>query len=79
MPSIEVGAEVFRNRARNYCPCVRSLTHSPGAVIHSPVEIDAAWPATDRDAHALSSEDAEPVLLIVEGYPLDQAGKQFLG
>ena len=46
MPSIDVGAEVFRNRARNCCPCVRSLIHSPDAVIHSPAEIDAAWPTT---------------------------------
>ena len=46
IPSIDVGAEVFRNRARNCWPCARSLTHSPEAVIHSPAEIDAAWPTT---------------------------------
>src|SRR5258708_26451458 len=44
MPSIDVGAEVFRNRALNCWPWVRSLTHSPDAVIHSPAEIVAAWP-----------------------------------
>ena len=42
MPSIVVGAEVFRNRALYCRPCVRSLTHSPVAVIHSPAEIVAA-------------------------------------
>src|SRR5258708_32069049 len=46
MPSIEVGAEVFRNRALNCWPWVRSLTHSPDAVTHSPAEITAAWPMT---------------------------------
>src|SRR2546430_14095360 len=44
MPSAEVGGEVFRNRALNCWPWVRSLTHSPDAVIHSPAEIVAAWP-----------------------------------
>jgi hypothetical protein len=46
MPSAEVGADVRRNRALNCCPWVRSLTHSPFAVIHSPAEIVAAWPIT---------------------------------
>src|SRR5271166_1313915 len=46
MPSIDVGVEVLKNRARNCCPCVRSLVHSPDAVIHSPAEIEAAWPTT---------------------------------
>src|SRR5215207_7984538 len=46
MPSIDVGAEVFRNRALNCWPWVRSLTHSPDAVTHSPAEIVAAWPTT---------------------------------
>ena len=46
MPSIDVGAEVFRNRALNCWPWVRSLIHSPDAVIHSPAEIVAAWPTT---------------------------------
>src|SRR4051812_17741705 len=44
MPSIDVGAEDFRNRALNCWPWVRSLTHSPDAVIHSPAAIVAAWP-----------------------------------
>jgi hypothetical protein len=36
MPSAEVGGDVRRNRALNCWPWVRSLTHSPEAVIHSP-------------------------------------------
>src|SRR6266568_1329830 len=46
MPSTEVGAEVRRNRVLNCRPWVRSLTHSPDAVIHSPAAIVAAWPTT---------------------------------
>src|ERR1700722_19764349 len=46
IPSIELGAEVLRNRALNCCPWARSLAHSPDAVIHSPAEIVAAWPTT---------------------------------
>jgi hypothetical protein len=38
----EVGSEVFRNLALNCWPWVRSLTHSPDAVTHSPAEITAA-------------------------------------
>jgi hypothetical protein len=55
MPSIEVGAEVRRKRALNCWPWVRSLTHSPVAVIHSPAEIVAAWPTT-----VTSSDDRVP-------------------
>ena len=46
MPSADVGGEVRRNRALNCWPCVRSLTHSPDAVIHSPAAMVAAWPTT---------------------------------
>src|SRR5712691_3084227 len=46
MPSIDVGAEVLRNLALNCWPWVRSLTHSPVAVIHSPAAIVAACPTT---------------------------------
>jgi hypothetical protein len=42
IPSAEVGADVCRNRALNCCPCVRSLIHSPDAVIHSPAAMAAA-------------------------------------
>jgi len=46
MPSAEVGGDVRRNRALNCWPWVRSLIHSPEAVIHSPTEMVAAWPTT---------------------------------
>ena len=48
MPSTELGSEVRMNRALNCWPWVRSFTHSPEAVIHSPAAIVAAWP-TMRD------------------------------
>jgi hypothetical protein len=44
IPSIELGAELFRNRALNCWPWARSVIHSPDAVIHSPAEMMAAWP-----------------------------------
>src|ERR1700733_11567568 len=44
--SIELRADVLRNRALNCCPWARSLIHSPDAVIHSPAETIAAWPTT---------------------------------
>src|SRR5271157_1910322 len=46
IPSMELGAEVLRNRALNCLPWARSLIHSPDAVIHSPAEMTAAWPTT---------------------------------
>ena len=46
MPSAEVGGDVRKKRALNCWPCVRSLTHSPEAVIHSPAAMVAAWPTT---------------------------------
>ena len=46
MPSAEVGGDVRRKRALNCWPWVRSLTHSPDAVIHSPAAMVAAWPTT---------------------------------
>src|ERR1700719_825751 len=46
IPSMELGAEVLRNRALNCWPWARSLIHSPEAVIHSPAEMTAAWPTT---------------------------------
>ena len=45
MASMDVGAEVHIKRDLNYWPWVRSLIHSPDAVIHSPA-ITAAWPTT---------------------------------
>src|SRR5262250_585333 len=46
MPSADVGGDVRRNRALNCWPWVRSLIHSPDAVIHSPAAIVAACPTT---------------------------------
>ena len=46
MPSIDVGAEVRMKRALNCWPWVRSLTHSPDAVTHSPAAMAAACPTT---------------------------------
>jgi Beta-galactosidase trimerisation domain len=80
-PPIDVGAEFFKNRARNCCPCVRSLTHSPEAVIHSPAEITAAWPLTvtrSRWPRARVRRTQKSVLFIVKGDALHQAGQHFL-
>src|SRR5918994_615922 len=46
MPSTDVGGELRRNLALSCWPWVRSLTHSPEAVIHSPADIAAACPTT---------------------------------
>ena len=82
MPSIDVGAEVFRNRALNCWPWVRSLTHSPEAVIHSPATMGRRV-ANDGHQIAVSAclrpENAEAILGVVEGDPLDEAGEDFLG
>jgi hypothetical protein len=60
---------------------MRSLIHSPDAVIHSPAEIVAAW--LDGDQITMSArlrlENAEAILGIVKGDPLDEARKDFLG
>jgi hypothetical protein len=66
----------------NCCPWVRSLTHSPFAVIHSPAEIVAAWPITvtsSRCPRAFRPQNAEAVLGIVERYTLDETRQHFLG
>ncbi len=44
--NVASGSEVRMKRALNCWPWVRSLTHSPDAVIHSPGETMAAWPTT---------------------------------
>jgi hypothetical protein len=49
MPSAESGSEVRRNLALNCWPWVRSLTHSPEAVIHSPAAMVAEWPTSGGD------------------------------
>ena len=58
-----VGGVVLRNRALNCCPCVRSLNHSPVAVIHSPAEIAAECPTTvtrSRCPRALTRSTQKP-------------------
>src|SRR3954469_20378183 len=63
MPSVEVGAELRRKRALNCWPCVRSLTHSPEAVTHSPAEIVAACPTVvtrSRCPRALTRRTQKP-------------------
>src|SRR6266545_6484666 len=63
MPSAEVGGDVRRNRALNCWPWVRSLTHSPEAVIHSPAEMVATWPTTvttSRCPRALARRTQKP-------------------
>ena len=59
IPSAEVGGDVRRKRALNCWPWVRSLTHSPEAVIHSPALTAAAYPTTvtsERCPRALVAE-----------------------
>src|SRR5215831_1338907 len=46
MPSTVSGADARRKRALNCWPWMRSFTHSPDAVIHSPAAIVAACPIT---------------------------------
>jgi hypothetical protein len=82
MPSAEVGADVRRKRALNCWPWVRSLTHSPEAVIHSPAATARSVADHRQDipmpAH-LGAENAEAVLGIVVGDALDKARQNFLG
>ena len=81
MPSAEVGGDVRRNRALNCCPCVRSLTHSPDAVIHSPAAMDCGMADDGYDVTMttrLGPQNAKPVLSIVVGYPFDETCKHFL-
>ena len=80
MPSIDEGAEVFRNRARNCPPWVRSLVHSPEAVTQSPAEIVAAWPIVvtrSRWPRALSRRTQKPFSGLWIGDPLDEARENF--
>jgi hypothetical protein len=70
MPSMEVSADVRVKRALDWWPWVRSFTHSPDAVIHSPAEMVAPWPMTVtrlRCPRAFCQENAETVLVIVKG------------
>ena len=81
MPSAEVGGDVRRNRALNCWPCVRSLTHSPDAVIHSPAAIVAACPTTRHDIAMparLGPQHAKAILDVMVRDALDETGKNFL-
>src|ERR1039457_3380388 len=67
IPSIEVGADVRMKRALNCWPWVRSFTHSPDAVIHSPAEMVAAWPMTvtrSRCPRAFARRTQKPFSLL---------------
>ena len=64
MPSTDEGTEAFKKLTRNCSPWVRSLVHSPEAVIHSPAEIAAAWPTAvtrSRWPRALIRSTQKPV------------------
>jgi hypothetical protein len=57
IPSAEVGAEVWRNRALNCWPWVRSLTQLPVAVTHSPGEIAGCRdPLAGRDRGGMADQ-----------------------
>ena len=78
MPSIEVGAEVLRNCARNCSPCVRSFCQT-AARRHPFSGRDRRRVSNNRDevlmATRLHPEHAKAVLLVVEGHPFHKAGK----
>jgi hypothetical protein len=81
MPSADVGAEVRRKRALNCWPWVRSLTHWPEAMIHSPAEMAAAWPTTatrSRWPRALTRR-TQNILSVVVGYSLHETCQDFSG
>src|SRR3954452_11364978 len=82
MPSMDVGAEVLRNRALNCWPCVRSLIHSPDAVIHSPAEMLAAWPTTvtrSRCPRAFARRTQKPFSAFWKVTRSTRPGENFLG
>jgi hypothetical protein len=81
MPSIELGAEVFRNCALNCWPCVRS---GPVARGGDPLAGGDEGDVPDHGhqiamASRLRPENAEAVLGVVEGDPLDEAGEHLPG
>ena len=82
IPSIEVGAEVRMKGDLNCWPWVRSLTHSPDAVTHSP-RGDHRGVTDNGDqvevAARLDAENAEAVLGVVERDTLHDAGQNLPG
>src|SRR5205085_8844576 len=82
IPSTVVGAATLRNEALNCTPWTRSLIQAPLACTNSPAEIIAAWPSTvirSRWPRALTRSTQNPVLVVVERHPLDQAGQDLCG
>lgn len=65
MPSAEVGGDVRRNLALNCWLWVRSLTHTPAAVIHSPAVTLAAWPTIAANSTPAMQQDISRRLSIV--------------
>src|SRR3954452_6006157 len=64
MPSSVVGAVALRKEALNCRPWVRSLTHTPEPLTHSPAEIRAVWPTTvtgSRWPRTLTRSTQKPV------------------
>src|SRR3954464_12439055 len=81
MPSVVVGAEVRMKRDLNCWPWVRSLTHSPDAVTHSPGDHRGVADGGDQFAVAprLDAQDAKTVFGVVEGDALDKACQNLPG
>ena len=77
MPSVAVGGIVFRNRARNCTPCVRSLAHSPLAWMNL-AGGDHRGMTDDGDGFTLAArlhaQNAEAVVFVMKCYTLDEAG-----
>src|ERR1700736_5877676 len=81
MLSSDVGSEVFRNFALNCWPWVRSLIHSPDAVIHSPAEMTAACPNHRNQfpvSTCLDPQDAKAGFIVVKSHALNRARQNFL-
>jgi hypothetical protein len=76
IPSVVVGGIVFRNRARNCTPWVRSLFHSPLACMNSPGG-DHRGMTDDGDGFTLAArlhaQNAEAVVFVMKCYTLDEA------
>jgi hypothetical protein len=81
VPSAEVGGDIRRNRALNCRPCVRSLIHSPDAVIQL-TGCDGCGVADDGDdvtvPSRLGPHDAKAILDIMVRDSFDETGKNFM-
>jgi hypothetical protein len=78
IPSIVVAGAALRSEALNWTPWVRSLSQDPARLHGLPCR-DRRAVAENRDQVALpagfDTHDAEAVLVVVKGDPLDQAGQ----